>query len=133
MGFSPHIHCPLNVSPWRYGNVPQTNSSFSFSFSKLIHVQIQTHFLSELKNKILSCCPLFQNGKNIHPITLAGNKEINAAYFLLSVSSYLAYSFFLSHLFILTMTLPPPNAHCSAIIINPPQNHPMLTFKSSPL
>ena len=126
MGFSliytAHLMSPLKI--WQMH--PQSNSFFSHLHSQNQFMSKSKLILSELK-QILCLQSLSQNGKNIHPITLAGNTEINANTFFSLSSSYLAYSFFLSHLFIQTMTLS-PSAHCSAIIINPTQNHPMFTF-----
>ena len=62
--------------------------------------------LFELK-QILCLWSLSQDGNNIQPITLAGNAEINADAFFSPISSYLAYSSILSHLFVSTVTLPP--------------------------
>ena len=100
MGFSliytAHLMSPLKI--WQMH--PQSNSFFSHFHSQNQFMSKSKLILSEL-TEILCLRTLSQNGKNIHPITLAGNTEINADTFFSPSSTYLAYSFFLSHLFIL--------------------------------
>lgn len=77
MGFSliytAHLMSPLKI--WQMH--PQSNSFFSHFHSQNQFMSKSKLILSELK-QILCLRSLSQNGKNIHPITLAGNTEISA-------------------------------------------------------